>query len=135
MKTLPDPCNHCEARHSPTFLCPPAKQILDAVTARGRSYDMPTLAFDDPMPLLPGTDHPGDTLMAQLSVQAAIVPIFDVPRAALMFTGVAADGQPLPRWLLVNTDERIRAAAKLVNDMAELAITRAAALRGASDAN
>ncbi len=125
-RTEPIRCPYCRQRHLPRLLCDPAKAVLDAMLARGQSFDMPTLELDDPIPAsaLGLGSGDGDALVQQFVVNAAVVPMAGVNHPALMFTGRTPAGR-LPQWLFVNTDEQLRAAARLVHDMAELAIRRA----------
>jgi hypothetical protein len=123
-------CPWCEKHHVETYCCPPVRQYLAAMRARGDSLTMPSLAFPEaPIAPLPGLGQPGDALMAQVVVQAAVVPVAGVARAGLLFTGRDASGKPLPRWLFVDTDEHIADTAQLVNDMAKLAIDNARSQR------
>lgn len=120
-------CVWCEHHHAETYCCPPVRAMLAAMKARGESLTMPTLEFPDgPIAPLPGLGEPGDQLLAQVVVQAATVPdALGVVRAGLMFTGRDPRGKPLPRWLYVGTDREVADVAKLVEDMAGLAIRTA----------
>ncbi len=125
-------CRWCELTHDANLLCPPARKILGALAAKGAEGNMPDLDFpDDPIDakLFGLGDDPGDTLIGQLVVQAAVTPVADVPRATLIYTGQDADGRPLPKWVHIGTDEDIANAARLVASRADLAIRTAAGQR------
>ncbi len=125
-------CRWCELTHDANLLCPPARKILDALAAKGAEGNMPDLDCpDEPIAgrLFGIGDDPGDTLIRQLVVQAAVTPVADVPRATLIYTGQDAEGKPLPRWVHVGTDADIANAARLVASRAELAIRTAAGQR------
>jgi hypothetical protein len=118
-------CPFCRQRHMPRYLCDPVKALLDEMLAHGKSFDMPTLELTEPLPEADLGMRPGDALVQQLVVKAALVPVAGgVNQPALMFTGSTPYGV-LPQWLFANTDEQLRATARLVHDMAELAIRRA----------
>jgi hypothetical protein len=115
-------CPYCRLRHLPRHLCDPAKAVLDAMVARGDSFTMPTVTFDEPMFSDAG---PGDQILAQFVVKGAVIPVpGGVQHPALAFTGRNITG-PLPTWIYCGTDSQLRAAATLVHDMAELAIRSA----------
>jgi hypothetical protein len=115
-------CPYCRLKHLPRHLCDPAKAVLDAMVARGDSFTMPTLTFDQPMYETPG---PVDRLLAQLVVKGAVIPApGGVQHPALVFTGRDMAG-PLPQWLYSGNDAQLRAAARLVHEMTELAIRTA----------
>ena len=118
-------CPWCEKPHAETHACPPVRLLLARMKDRGDSLTMPTIEFADSPIEIPGFDEPGDTFLTQLVVQAAVVPVAGVTRAGLVFTGRDSTGKPLPRWLYLDTDQHIAAAAKLVDDMAGLAIRTA----------
>lgn len=118
-------CVHCRSRHTARFLCDPARLLLDSMTERGRSYDMPTVAFDGPPLHDPSIGASGDLLIAQFVVQAALIePTPGVRHPAVIFGGRSAEGV-LPRWVHANSDKQLRASARLVHDMTELAISQA----------
>jgi len=125
-------CRYCTRMHSPTFLCPPARRVLDALIEQGMAFNMPTLEFPD---LVYDTlrDEPGGAeyiLMRQLVIEAGLIPADEggVCRPALIFTGLSTTGE-LPRWLLPGNDDDIRRAVKLVADIGDMAIRRAAQQR------
>jgi hypothetical protein len=124
-------CRYCDQPHDDRFLCDPAKRFLDAVTARGQRFDMPTIEFPEE-PIL-GADifGAGTVLMAQVVVMAAVVPVAGTPRPVLIFTGTDAEGEPLPRWLYPGAASEIRRVVRLVSDMGELAIRTARKQAGA----
>lgn len=123
-------CVHCDANHTPRFLCDPAKAILDALAAQAAGRTMPTLEFlDQPLvdsPFRIGT-HPGDALMLQLVIQAAAVPVGDtgLVRPAIVLTGQDHYGQPLPQWLYAGNPDDLARAHKLFGDMTALAVKAA----------
>lgn len=129
--TDPIRCPYCRQRHMPRYLCDPAKRVLDELQARGVSYTMPTVELPDPIPAdqLGLGLGPGDQLVSQLVVQAAVLPHAGVTHPALVFTGRSPYGR-LPQWLYAAGDDDLRAAAKLVRDMTELAIATATAEAG-----
>jgi hypothetical protein len=108
----------------PRFLCDPAKAFLDAVQARGESLTMPTLEFSEPVAPLGYGESGGDTYVRQLVVQGAIVGAAGVTHPALVLTGLGLTSR-LPQWTYVAGDGELRAAAQLVHDMTELAISSA----------
>lgn len=116
-------CPWCEKHHAETHACPPVRELLARMKDRGVSLTMPTLEFADNPIEIPGFE--GGVFLSQLVVQAAVAAVADVPRAGLVFTGRDSTGKPLPRWLYLDTDQHIAAAAKLVDDMAGLAIRTA----------
>lgn len=116
-------CPYCRERHMPRYLCDPAKAFLDATVARGDSYSMPTLEFEQPV-RDPAVGQPGDQLLRQVVIKGAVVPAGTVHHPALMFTGQTLTKR-LPHWVFAGSDEQLRAIAKLAHDMAELAIRRA----------
>lgn len=121
-------CRYCEHRHKPRLLCDPAKQVLDAMYARGQSFNMPTVELVDPIPAADmglGLD-PGDVLIRQLVVQAATVPVAGVLRAALIFTGRGMQGGTLPKWVYLGDADDMARTKALVCDMADLAVRGAA---------
>lgn len=115
-------CPYCRFKHLPRHLCDPAKAVLDAMVARGESFTMPTLTFDEPMYSVPDD---ADRLLAQLVVKAAVIPVpGGVHHPALVFAARDMSG-PLPQWLYAGTDAQLRATVKLVDEMTELAIRTA----------
>jgi hypothetical protein len=117
----------------PRFLCDPAKAFLDALRARGESLTMPSIELSEPVPPLGFGQDAGDTLVRQLVVQASLVSAAGTTHPGLIFTGRGLTAR-LPQWTYVGTDEELRAAARLVHDMAELAIRRADAENGSGRA-
>lgn len=119
-------CEYCGRIHSPTFLCPTARGVLDALKAKGTKFDMPTMEFAEPMTAgLTGTalDY-ADVLARQITVAAAVVPIEDGPALpAIILSGHSGTG-PLQRWLYAGGAGELRRVSRLVNDMVELAIRR-----------
>lgn len=114
-------CRYCESDHGDLLLCQPAKRVLDALVERGMSFDMPTLEFPEPVEggLGLGEDV---VLVRQLVVKAATIPIADIPRPALLFTGRDASLRTLPQWFYPGTPDEIRKAVKLVRDVGEMAV-------------
>lgn len=117
------PCPFCEAAHADDHMCTPARRVLDALLARGMSFNMPDIEFPAPMDLPPAI-VPGDAWVQQLVVQAGVVDVAGVDRPTLVLTGRTATG-PLPRWIYPGTYQEIDAAAALVRRMADMAIRRA----------
>lgn len=109
------------------FLCDPAKAVLDAMVARGESFTMPTVEFDEPIYGTLGA--PGDQRLVQFVVQGAILDFGGVQHPALVFTGRTPAG-PLPNWVYAASDDQLRGMAQVVHDMAELAIRTADAHNG-----
>lgn len=122
-------CRWCTRMHGTTHLCAPAKEILDALYAKGRAGDMPTIEFDDPIWI----DHtnaslglgPDDRLVAQVVIKAITVPVAGVKRAGLIFTGREPSGRVLPNWLYAGDDDELANLVKLVADTADMAIRAA----------
>lgn len=117
-------CGYCRQRHMPRFLCDPAKAYLDAVQARGESFSLPTIELSEPVPPLGYGQDAGDTLVRQLVVQGALITAAGAAHPALILTGQGISGR-LPQWTYVAGDDELRAAARLVHDMVEMAIRRA----------
>ncbi len=118
-------CPYCEGRHAERYLCDPVKTIMDAMVARGRSYDMPTVELGEPI-IDPNIGLPGDRMLAQLVVKAATIPVAGVFRPALVFTGVdGVSRRPLPNWVYPGRAPDIQRAMRLVSDMGELAMRTA----------
>ena len=116
-------------RHKARLLCDPAKKVLDALAARGQSFDLPEVELVEPLPM-DALSGPGDTrIMRQLVVEAATTVVVGVARPALVITGRDFAG-PLPRWLYVSDDEGLLRATEMFVAMARTAIRRAADLRG-----
>lgn len=123
-------CPYCGQRHDLRYLCDPAKALLDAMRQKAESYDVPTKEFDDPIPAF-GSGFGGvDVLMRQFMVYAATVPVGKVYWPCLIFTGQDSKGNPLPKWVLANTPERIEGVVEIVRKNAETAIRAAAEGRG-----
>lgn len=124
--TLPR-CLYCTRDHGQRWLCDQGKRVLDAMIARGMEMNMPTLEFPEPIPM---DQQPGlgqvDALLAQLVVMGATVDIAGRHQPALMFTGVTAHGERMPRYLYPGGDDDLRRASQLVSDMTVLAIRTAA---------
>jgi hypothetical protein len=122
-------CNYCRDRHAPRYLCGPAKRVLDALVARGQSFNMPTIEFPAPIPAeeLGMGLSADDKLLAQVVVQAATVPAVGVIRPAVIFTGRTVHGEVLPKWLYAGVDDDMSRLAVLVRDMTDLAMRTAAA--------
>jgi len=120
------PCRYCDETHEPRYLCDPARRVLDAMVARGMSFNMPTLAFPEPIPAaelgLGLGLGPDDRLVVQVSVMGAVVPdAGGVIRPAVIFTGRDAYGAQLPRWLYAADDDGMNRLAQLVREMTALA--------------
>lgn len=124
-------CLYCRTRHMPRFLCDPAKAYLDAVHAKAGALTMPTMEMSKPAPVLGAGEHPGDDLVRQLVVQGCCTTVAGVIHPGLVFTGLGLNGR-LPQWTYVGADFELRAVAKLVHDMAEMAIRRADGANGAT---
>ena len=117
-------CRYCDQRHDATFLCAPARRVLDALYAQGQRFDLPTVEFPEP---INGADAFGEgtVLVAQVVVKAGLIPVAGVTRPVLVFTGRDSDGKVLPQWLYCASAGEIRKVVKLVADMGEMAIRRA----------
>lgn len=129
---MADPaCPYCEQHHRPRYLCDPAKATLDALIARGMSFNMPTIEFPDPVQ----ADEiglgigPGVVLLRQLVVYGATMPAAGIARPAVIFSGRASDGAELPKWLYAGRDDDMARLSKLVSDMTALAVRSAAEAR------
>jgi len=123
-------CRYCTYLHAADKLCDPARHVLDALLARGMSFDMPTLEFPDALPA-EELGLGGYTLIQQLVVEAGILPDSGgVTRPALIFTGLDIYGNRLVPLLYVGDDEMIGNIVRLVADMAEMAIRRAKSHQG-----
>lgn len=124
-------CRYCDQRHKPRYLCDPAKKVLDALYARGQSFNMPDVEFPEPLPMerLGMGLTADDQLVSQLVVQAATLPVAGVTRPMLIFTGRSAHGRTLPRWLYSGEDADMTNMVDLVTRMTGLAVRTAAAAR------
>ncbi len=118
-------CVHCRRRHTDRYLCDPARMLLDGMIERGRGYDMPTVTFEGAPIEDTNIGGPGDVLIAQLVIKAAVIPVEGVNHPAVVLTGRAADGSVMPQWVHANTDGQLRASVNLLRDMTELAIRQA----------
>lgn len=121
-------CTFCEAEHARDHMCEPARRVLDALIARGMSFNMPDLEFPAPIDLAPAIVS-GDAFIQQLVVQAGVIEVADIERPALIFTGRTPTG-PLPRWMYPGTYQDMDRAAGLVRRMADLAVRTVKARRG-----
>lgn len=124
------PCRWCARKHGENHLCQPAKDILNAMYARGMEGNMPSIEFPEPIPGAAGMLGEGTVLVEQLVVYAAMVPVVGVTRPALIFTGCDASGAELPKWVHPGDDDAMNRTVTLVSDMAAMAIRRAAQHRG-----
>lgn len=120
-------CTYCEDVHADDYLCDPARRVLDALLARGMSFNLPDVTFPEPIELPPAI-VPGDTLVQQLVVQAGVIEVAGMPRPTLVFGGRTPAG-PLPRWIYPGTYQDMERAAGLVRRMADLAVREAKARR------
>jgi len=125
-------CKFCLRVHSRSAMCDPARRVLDALVEQGMQFNMPTVEFPEPVRDGMKLGGPGDTLMRQLVVAAALIDINGVYVPALVFTGRTDDGSPLPRWVMPGDDDAIDSAVKLVADVANMAKRAAAKARGES---
>lgn len=126
-------CGWCEKTHPATLLCDPARKALDAMVARGRSHDMPGVEFDELVYVDAEAAFgfgPDSRLFRQIVVKATLVEVLDVPRGAIVITGLDANGATLPQWVYIGDDDELAAAAKLFADVAAMAIRGARAARG-----
>lgn len=128
MRNPPPRCRYCEQRHDPDRMCAPARRILDAMLARGMSFNMPTIEFPEALPAdeLGLGMRPGDALAVQLVVQAATVSLAGVARPLLIFTGRSAHGGELPRWFYAGDADDMERLRALINEMTEMAVRAAA---------
>ena len=117
-------CRYCDETHGDLLMCGPARRLLDALHTAGQMRDLPTVEFERPV-MDPAMLGDGTVLLGQVVVKAAVVPVGGVIMPVLVFTGVAADGNPLPNWLYAGIPAEIRRVEKLVADMAGLAIRTA----------
>lgn len=122
-------CGFCDEHHRPRYLCSPAKRVLDAMVERGMSFNMPTLEFPEPLPAVEQQLglNPGDQLVSQIVVKAALVPFAGMVKPAVVLTGRTARGEVLPQWLYAGNAEDMQAFAALVADITEMAVRRAKA--------
>lgn len=122
-------CRWCEQRHEPRYLCDPAARILAELRRRGMEGTMPTLEFPKPIPAEQFGLGPDSRIVHQIVVQAATIPVGDVPRPAILLTGRDAHG-PLLHWLYAAGDDEMARLAQLVADMTALAVRTARSQRG-----
>jgi hypothetical protein len=118
-------CPYCSETHGTMLLCDPARAMLDALVARGRQFDMPTIEFDDVVPD-PGSAG-GRVLCAQWVVKAGLLPVPGMTVPLLLITGLDAAHRPLPEWAMPGTPAELRRFSELVSNMTEVAIRRAKA--------
>lgn len=120
----PIDCPWCRNRHPRRFLCDPAAYVLTEAGRRGESGTLPTIEFETPMDM--ALDPRADTLVAQIVVKAGLIPApGGVIHPALVFTGMDVQRRTLPQWIHAASDTELRHTARLVHDMAELAIGQA----------
>ena len=117
-------CRYCEQRHEPRLLCDPARRVLDALSARGQRFDMPTVEFPE---AINHADAFGEdsVIVAGVVVKAAVAEVAGTPQPVLIFTGTDIDGRALPNWLYVASPPDMKRVMKLVTDMGTMAIRRA----------
>lgn len=118
-------CRWCGATHGDLLLCDGARNLLNALYARGMELNMPTIEFDEPVQGSAGMLGEGTVLVAQLVVKAATVPVAGTHHPALILTGLDAEHRALPSWVYPADAEGIRAAVKLVSDTGDMAIRAA----------
>lgn len=98
--------------------------MLQASARRGQSGTLPSLELEEPL-LMTG-DWAADQLMGQFVVKAGLFPgPGAIMHPAIVVTGQDVHGRVLPQWIYASADTDLRAAAALVDEMAELAIRRA----------
>lgn len=115
-------CEFCLAQHTRRFVCHPVLAMLDEMRRRGAGLNMPTMELEEP--IFPGVG-PDDSVLAGITVMAATIPTgAGVTYPALVLSGNRLAG-PLPRWIYPSTPDTLRATARLVHDMTELAIKTA----------
>lgn len=119
-------CPYCESEHGDLLLCQPAKRVLDALYERGQRFNMPTVEFPEPI-TGPGAFGGATTIVAQVVVKAGVTEVAGTMRPVLIFTGRDLAENVLPEWVYPATPGELRRVSKLVNDMTEMAIRRAAA--------
>ena len=117
-------CRYCEQQHEPRLLCDPARRVLDALSARGQRFDMPTVEFPE---AINHADAFGEdsVIVAGVVVKAAVAEVAGTPQPVLIFTGTDIDGRALPNWLYVASPPDMKRVMKLVTDMGTMAIRRA----------
>lgn len=118
-------CRYCENEHGDLLLCDPAKRVLDALAERGQRFDMPTVEFPEPI-TGPGAFGDGTVIVAQVVAKAGVTEVAGVNRPVLILTGRDIAGNVLPEWVHPGDAEGLRKVSKLVSDMTEMAIRRAA---------
>ena len=118
-------CRYCSRTHGTLLLCEPARLVLDALAEQGMRFDMPTIEF--PEPITTADAFGADTvLVANVVVKAGVTEVAGVPRPVLVLTGRDIGGKVLPSWIYPGDAESLRRTSKLVSDMTEMAIRRAA---------
>lgn len=120
-------CRFCEEHHRPRFLCTPAKRVLDALIERGMSFNLPTVEFPQP---LSGVEaqlglNPGDKLLSQVVLKAALVPFAGMVKPGIVLTGRTPYDEVLPQWLYAGNADELQRLAALVAEVTEVAIRRA----------
>lgn len=119
-------CRYCENEHGDLLLCDPAKRVLDALAERGQRFDMPTVEFPEPI-TGPGAFGDGTVIVAQVVAKAGVTKVAGVNRPVLILTGRDIAGNVLPEWVHPGDAEGLRKVSRLVSEMTEMAIRRAAA--------
>lgn len=114
-------CPWCRSSHGRRFLCDPVKARLDAEIARADADTFAPMEFDEATQAVLG----GQQLVRQIVVQGAVIEAGGGTHYPALVFGGRGLTEPLPNMLYVGSDEQLRGIAKLVHELAEMAIRRA----------
>jgi len=130
-----DKCPWCGQRHTTTYLCAPAAQMLQLHAAQRAAQGLDPMTVDFPEMVQvsgPGPQLKGDlkldnrdSIMRRVTVMSSGTEVDGIADLVptLVITGVDFDGKPLPRWIYLGTPAEIRNVVELVRDRAEHAIS------------
>lgn len=113
-------CYWCETQHPPDYLCPAAGTVLEKLREKGASYDAPTIELPDAV-----DENVEGVLCQALAVKAFYTEVLNVHRPGIAVQPVFLDGNYGKPLLLIDTDENIKRAGRLMEDMCTLAVRRA----------
>ena len=114
-------CDFCHCRHGDLYLCPPARQILEAVRQQAANAVGTETRFPELVPT-PGADY---TLVRSLTVEAVLAPVGETRWPGIVLGGQDWAGTPRPRLLLPGSAGDLRQTCRLMQSQTEKAIRKA----------
>lgn len=121
---MKDPCTWCTEVHDATYLCNPAKMMLDKIAKSSADaaskFDLPTIELKNEL-----EEDVEGILCQAIAVKAFYTDTLGVIRPGIALEGVMVDGRRITPLLLIDEDVAIRRAGRLFDDMAGLAVRRA----------